>query len=156
MSAQQQRRDFLISSIVVLLATPAIANAKPASTFFYDDKIEFVKEESQMYTGGKLDLNSAFVVRQLFRLWWTIIIHWDFTNDLSFIHQGDYKIFPGMYPHAAGQIASHGPYASVKDIYNINGLTENDKKLFKKYEKEFIANPPGRSFNERVNSRVST
>ena len=61
-----------------------------------------------------------------------------------------------MYPHAAGQIASHGPYASVKDIYNINGLTENDKKLFKKYEKEFIANPPGRSFNERVNSRVST
>ena len=64
----QQRRDFLISSVVGLFVAPVLANAKPASTFFYDDKIEFVKEESQMYTGGKIDLNSAFVVRQLFRL----------------------------------------------------------------------------------------
>jgi photosystem II PsbU protein len=61
-----------------------------------------------------------------------------------------------MFPHAAGKIASNGPYVSVKDIYKIEGLTENDKKLFKKYENEFTANPPGRTFNERVNSRFST
>jgi photosystem II PsbU protein len=70
--------------------------------------------------------------------------------------QGDYKQFPGMFPHAAGLIASHGPYTSVKEIYKIDGITDNDKKLFKKYENEFTANPPGRSFSERINSRFST
>ena len=53
-------------------------------------------------------------------------------------------------------IASHGPYAKVSDIYKIEGLTENDIKLFKKYEKEFIVNPPGRAFDERINAREST
>lgn len=70
--------------------------------------------------------------------------------------QGDYKTLAGMYPHAAGKIASHGPYSSVKDIFKIEGLTDNDKMLFKKYEHEFTTNPPGRTFNERVNSRFST
>lgn len=57
------RRDILISGVATLLTVPGVAVAKPASTFFYDDKIELVKEESQMPTGGKVDLNSAFVVR---------------------------------------------------------------------------------------------
>jgi photosystem II PsbU protein len=61
-----------------------------------------------------------------------------------------------MYPTAAGKIASHGPYGSVSDIYKIEGLTANDKKLFKKYEKYFTVNAPGRTFNERINGRVST
>ena len=62
-----------------------------------------------------------------------------------------------MYPSAAGKIASNGPYQSVKDIYKIPGLTENDKKMFKKYEKDLTANKAQyRTFNERVNSRVST
>lgn len=61
-----------------------------------------------------------------------------------------------MYPHAAGQIASHGPYRNVKDIYAIPTVNENDKKMFKKYESEFTVNPPGRTFNERINARVST
>ena len=58
-----ERREVLISGIATLLAVPGVALAKPASTFFYDEKIEFVKEESQMPTNGKVDLNSAFVVR---------------------------------------------------------------------------------------------
>ena len=29
-----------------------------------------------------------------------------------------------MYPHAAGKIASHGPYKQVADILSIPGLTE--------------------------------
>ena len=63
----------------------------------------------------------------------------------------------GMYPSAAGKIASNGPYQSVKDIYKIPGLTENDKKMFKKYEKDLTANKAQyRTFNERINSRVST
>lgn len=58
-----ERRDVLITGIMGLVAAPGMAQAVSASsTFFYDDKIEQVKEASQMPTGGKLDLNSAFVV----------------------------------------------------------------------------------------------
>ena len=64
--------------------------------------------------------------------------------------------FPGMFPHAAGKIASHGPYSSVSDIYKIKGLTENDIAVFKKYDKYFTVNPAGRAFKERINGRVST
>jgi photosystem II PsbU protein len=75
---------------------------------------------------------------------------------LKLLEKGDYKVLPGMFPHAAGKIASNGPYNSVKDIYKIDGLTDNDKKLFKKYESAFTVNPPGRTFKERINSRFST
>jgi photosystem II PsbU protein len=64
--------------------------------------------------------------------------------------------FPGMYPKAAGKIASHGPYTAVTDIYKIQGLTTHDKEMFQKYEKYFTVNPPGRAFKERINARVST
>jgi hypothetical protein len=74
---------------------------------------------------------------------------------LSF-DQGDYKQLPGMFPHAAGQIASHGPYKSIKDVYKIPTLTKNDKEVIKYYEKFFTVNPPGRVFDERINSGVST
>ena len=60
-----------------------------------------------------------------------------------------------MYPHAAGQIASHGPYQSVDDLQKIPTATEADKKLFKKYKNEFVALPPGRMFKERLNGRQS-
>lgn len=61
-----------------------------------------------------------------------------------------------MFPHAAGKLASNGPYKTVKDIYKIQGLTERDKQLFRQYEREFTTNPPGRAFKERINGRVST
>ncbi len=61
-----------------------------------------------------------------------------------------------MFPHAAGKIASNGPYKNVKDIYRIEGLTDADKQLFRQYEKQFTTNPPGRTFGERINGRVST
>jgi len=86
---------------------------------------------AQRARSDKIDLNSAFV--------------------------GDYKRLQGFFPHAAGMIASHGPYEKVSDIYKIEGLTANDKKLFKKYEDEFVVKPPNkRTFNERINARVST
>lgn len=56
----------------------------------------------------------------------------------------EYKKFPGMYPHAAGQIAAHGPYKSVDDILSLPSANEKDKALFKKYLKEFIVLPPGK------------
>jgi len=71
-------------------------------------------------------------------------------------HSGDYKQFPGMYPHAAGKIASNGPYSSTKDLYKIPGITKNDIAMFKKYEGQFTVIPPGRMFGERINNRVST
>ena len=68
----------------------------------------------------------------------------------------DYKQFPGMYPHAAGKIGSHGPYRTVADVYNIPGITESDKVMFKRYQSELVALPPGRMFKERINQRQST
>jgi photosystem II PsbU protein len=61
-----------------------------------------------------------------------------------------------MYPHAAGKIASNGPYKKVGDIYKIRGLSSNDLQMFRLYESQFTVNPPGRTFNERINSRFST
>lgn len=63
---------------------------------------------------------------------------------------------PATDPHAAGKIASHGPYATVKDIYDIPGITNHDKYVFKLYETELVALPPGRMFRERINQRQST
>jgi hypothetical protein len=60
-----KRRDLLITGVMGLVVQPLVAGAK-GSTFFYDDKIETQPvEQSQMNTGGKLDLNSAFVVSVL-------------------------------------------------------------------------------------------
>lgn len=74
-----------------------------------------------------------------------------------FLFQDEYMSLPGLFPTVAGKIASHGPYNSVKDMYNIEGLTARDKKMMQKYESEFTVNPASlRTFNERINARVST
>lgn len=83
-------------------------------------------------------------------------MHVKMLHQFSLEHQIDYKQLPGFYPHAAGKIASNGPYSSVKDIYNIPGITDNDKTMFKKYEKQLTVLPPGRMFKERINQRQST
>jgi len=121
------RRDVLGS---LLLGASAVLIPIKDANAFSQQLDDYAYEPQQQATDGKLDLNAAFV--------------------------GEYKSLRGMFPTAAGKIASHGPYESVKDIYKIPGLTENDIKLFKKYEKEFTVNPPGRTFDERVNGRVST
>ena len=53
---------------------------------------------------------------------------------------------------AAGLIASHGPYQSVRDLMKIPSATSRDKELFTKYRAELIALPPGRQFYERINA----
>lgn len=55
------RRDVLVTALAGLVGVPSLTHAS-GSTFFYDEKIENVREPSQMHTGDKLDLNSAFVV----------------------------------------------------------------------------------------------
>merc|ERR1711974_273117 len=51
--------------------------------------------------------------------------------DLNNANVQAYRQFPGMYPAAAGQICSHGPYKQVSDIYNIPGLDEKLKTIMK-------------------------
>ena len=78
---------------------------------------------------------------------------------VSLLHsckKGDYKTMPGMFPHAAGKLASNGPYRKVKDIYKIEHLSDHEVNMFRKYENMFTVNPPGRAFDERINARVST
>ena len=56
-----------------------------------------------------------------------------------------------MHPHTAGKIASNGPCRTVKDLYKINGLTEHDVEMLKKYEGHFIAkSASGRTFDDRM------
>lgn len=52
--------------------------------------------------------------------------------------------------------ASHGPYAHVRDLYKIPGLSSHDIAMFDKYKKELTVLPPGRMFDERINQRQST
>ena len=53
---------------VARAASHGMANREGAhthgSTFFFDENIEKVREESQMPTGGKVDLNNAAVVSE--------------------------------------------------------------------------------------------
>eukprot|EP00814_Leptocylindrus_danicus_P018003 CAMPEP_0116026214 /NCGR_PEP_ID=MMETSP0321-20121206/13669_1 /TAXON_ID=163516 /ORGANISM="Leptocylindrus danicus var. danicus, Strain B650" /LENGTH=156 /DNA_ID=CAMNT_0003498873 /DNA_START=50 /DNA_END=520 /DNA_ORIENTATION=- len=101
--------------------------------FAYTQETYFTDEApptSQQAPRDKIDVNSAFV--------------------------GDYKRLQGMYPHAAGMIASHGPYEKLDDLYKIDGLTDNDKKMFRKYQAQLTVLPPTRTFRERINARSST
>jgi hypothetical protein len=62
-SLAMERREFHEALLTILggvLAVPTVASAKPASTFFFDD--ESVQEPAQQSTGGKVDVNAAFVV----------------------------------------------------------------------------------------------
>merc|ERR1719436_831810 len=73
--------------------------------------------------------------------------------DLNNANVQAYRQFPGMYPTAAGQIASHGPYKQVSDIYNIPDLDEKLKAIMKKYESNFVALPVNEAyFIDRINN----
>ncbi|GMH53140.1 hypothetical protein TrRE_jg12081 [Triparma retinervis] len=130
-AAAKSRKSFLRTAITsALLAPQAVLIAPPtaqAISPFIDD---YEVVDGQQATGGKIDLNSAYVT--------------------------DYKQFRGLYPTIAGKLASHGPYKNVKDMYKMAGITKNEQKILKTYEKEFIVQPPGRLFLERVNARQST
>jgi photosystem II PsbU protein len=64
-----------------------------------------------------------------------------------------YLKLPGMYPNAAGKIASNGPYNSVAEIYNIPGLTSREKDVLKKYEGRFVTKTPAADYViDRINN----
>ncbi|KAL7497643.1 hypothetical protein ACHAWT_005662 [Skeletonema menzelii] len=48
---------------------------------------------------------------------------------------------PGMYPTVGGKIANGGPYGSVKDVYKLKNLSDDDIKQIKKYESKLTATP---------------
>uniref|UniRef100_A0A7S2IVS7 Photosystem II 12 kDa extrinsic protein n=1 Tax=Alexandrium andersonii TaxID=327968 RepID=A0A7S2IVS7_9DINO len=64
-----------------------------------------------------------------------------------------YRQFPGFFPTAAGAIATHGPYKSVKDIYDIPNLDPRVVDIFKKYEGNLVCLPPSPAyFIDRINN----
>lgn len=64
--------------------------------------------------------------------------------DLNNANIRAYLRIPGMYPGAAGKIASYNgpPFKSVGDVYNIKGLTDAEKAVIKKNENRFIVLEP--------------
>eukprot|EP01083_Nonionella_stella_P015958 44638_1 len=113
------RRDVIVQiasglAIIGSAAKPALAESvviAPSSSQVEDNEI--VKEQRTVV--GKLDINNAAVA--------------------------DYMEFPGMYPKIGGKIANNGPYKSVKDIYNIKGLSSAEIGTIKKYESKLTATP---------------
>jgi photosystem II PsbU protein len=64
-----------------------------------------------------------------------------------------YLKLQGMYPSAGGKIASHGPYNSVSEIYNIPGLSGKEKDAMKKHESKFVALKPEADYViDRINN----
>eukprot|EP00752_Nemacystus_decipiens_P004468 g4080.t1 len=64
-----------------------------------------------------------------------------------------YIKLPGMYPNAAGKIVSNGPYSSVSEIYNIKGLTNEEKSAIKKHESKFVTLDPQAMYTiDRINN----
>lgn len=88
-----------------------------------------VPQPQQMAMPGKLDVNSATVT--------------------------EYKQLKGLYPAVAGKVASHGPYASISDVYKLADFSPAEAKLFKQHQGDFTVLPPGRMFIERINQRQS-
>lgn len=62
--------------------------------------------------------------------------------DLNNANIRAYLKLPGMYPGAAGKIASNTtPLAKVGDVYGIKGLTDAERAVIKKYESRFTVLP---------------
>ena len=129
------RANFLKSAAAAASLVPGAALAASASWDPHRDFLvgpeknaisDFEVVATQQAGAGRIDVNNALVT--------------------------DYKTLPGMYPHAAGLIASNGPYNTVQDLMKIPQATSRDKELFTKYRAELIALPPGRQFYERINA----
>mmetsp|Transcript_2745 Transcript_2745/g.5643 ORF Transcript_2745/g.5643 Transcript_2745/m.5643 type:complete len:151 (+) Transcript_2745:79-531(+) len=129
-AGKSARRSFIGQAITSALLAPQAILIQPRSANaispFIDD---YEVVDGQQATGGKIDLNSAYVT--------------------------DYKQFRGLYPTIAGKIASHGPYKNVKEVYKMAKINDNERKILQRYEKEFTVLPPGRLFIERINARQS-
>lgn len=77
-------------------------------------------------------------------------------SDVVDVNNANVRVYlkmPGLYPKVAGKIASNGPYNSVSDLYNIPGLTNEEKALIKKYESRFTAQKPAADYViDRINN----
>ena len=49
-----------------------------------------------------------------------------------------YAKIPGLYPTIASKIVTNGPFNSVGDVYNIPGLSGQEKDIIKKVENRFV------------------
>ena len=84
-------KQALISVSTAAVIVSGTDNNSIVANAFSQQLDDYAYEPQQQATGGKWDLNSVFV--------------------------GDYKAMPGMYPHAAGKIASNGPYKKVSEKF---------------------------------------
>ena len=75
------------------------------------------------------------------------------TIDVNNANVRAYLKLPGVYPSAAGKIASNGPYKSVSEIYNIPGMSGKEKDAIKKFESRLTALPPSADYViDRINN----
>ncbi len=73
--------------------------------------------------------------------------------DLNNANVNAFRRLPGMYPTLARLIIKNAPYASLEDVYKIEGLTDRQKQRLQQYMGEFTLNRPDNSMQrERINN----
>ena len=61
--------------------------------------------------------------------------------------------FPGMYPTAAGLIATHGPFKEMKVVYNILNMPVPVRNIIKQYEASLVCLPANKAYIlDRINN----
>jgi photosystem II PsbU protein len=58
--------------------------------------------------------------------------------DLNNANIRAYLKVPGIYPSIASKIVTNGPFKTVADVYNIEGLTGAEKETIKRSEGRFV------------------
>ncbi len=58
--------------------------------------------------------------------------------DLNNANIRAYLKLPGVYPTIASKIVTNGPFKTVQDVYNIDGLSAAEKDTLKKFESKFV------------------
>ncbi len=73
--------------------------------------------------------------------------------DLNNSNVNAFRRLPGMYPTLAKLIIKNAPYASLEDVYKIEGLTDRQKERIRQYMGEFTLKRPDNSMQrERINN----
>ena len=114
--AVSNRRDILKKSFAVssLFIAAVVTPTSPSHALNrYPADNEIIKEQRTVVS--KLDINNAPVA--------------------------DYMQYPGMYPTIGGKIANNGPFASLKEVYKLQLLSNAEKATIKKYEMALTATP---------------
>lgn len=73
--------------------------------------------------------------------------------DINNANVRSYLKIKGFYPNLAGLIVSNGPYKSVDELYDLPGITANQKELLDSNKEKLVALPPAAEYEiDKINN----